>query len=218
MFTEELKEHLSSSLGQFKTRQLKPTDNKLRAAVAIIVTNLGKGANLNDMPRFSNNQHDAALVLTRRSRKLKRHAGQWSFPGGRIENTETPMSAALRETSEEIGIKLRESDALGYLDDFITRSGFLITPVVFWGRESMPYVMNFEVESIHCIPISEFLRSDSPVLEDTADSERKILKMRVGDDWIAAPTAAMLYQFREVCIFRRNTRVAHFEQPKFAWT
>jgi hypothetical protein len=44
-----------------------------------------------------------------------------------------------------------------------------------------------------------------------------VLKMPVGHSWIAAPTAAVLYQFREVCVVGRTTRVAHFEQPRFAW-
>ena len=51
----------------------------------------------------------------------------------------------------------------------------------------------------------------------TGDGGAPILRMPVGDNWIAAPTAAILYQFREVCILGRDTRVAHFDQPAFAW-
>jgi hypothetical protein len=74
-----------------------------------------------------------------------------------------------------------------------------------------------EVQSIHRIPVSELLRADAPMLEVRADSEQPVLRMPVGDSWIAAPTAAVLYQFRELCIWGRPTRVAHFEQPHFAW-
>ena len=58
---------------------------------------------------------------------------------------------------------------------------------------------------------------DAPLLEHLEEHEHPVLRMPIGDDWIAAPTAAILYQFREVCVFGRETRVAHFDQPKFAW-
>jgi hypothetical protein len=61
------------------------------------------------------------------------------------------------------------------------------------------------------------MREDAPLLNSIPESEHPVLRMPVGDSWIAAPTAAMLYQFREVCIAGRKTRVAHFEQPYFAW-
>ena len=65
--------------------------------------------------------------------------------------------------------------------------------------------------------MTEFLRADAPILEALDGSEHPVLKMPVGDNWIAAPTAALIYQFREVCLLDRATRVAHFEQPHFAW-
>ncbi len=74
-----------------------------------------------------------------------------------------------------------------------------------------------EVRSIHRIPIAEFLRKDAPILENNPQGEHPILLMPVGDNWIAAPTAAMIYQFREVAVYGNATRVAHFEQPFFAW-
>ena len=107
---------------------------------------------------------------------------------------------------------------LGRLDDFVTRSGFVITPVVVWAgaaRDIRPDPA--EVASIHRIPIAEFMRNDAPLLERVTHSEELVLRMPVGKLWIAAPTAAILYQFREVCVAGRSTRVAHFEQPVFAW-
>jgi hypothetical protein len=107
---------------------------------------------------------------------------------------------------------------LGRLDDFITRSGFVITPVVVWAGAARDLVPDpGEVQSIHRIPIAEFMRADAPLLDAAEGADHPVLRMPVGKLWIAAPTAAMLYQFREVCIAGRQTRVAHFEQPVFAW-
>jgi hypothetical protein len=89
---------------------------------------------------------------------------------------------------------------------------------VVWGGSQLNLVANpDEVESIHRIPISELLRKDSPILESIPESDKPVIKMPLGNDWFAAPTAAIAYQFREVAILGKNTRVAHFEQPLFAW-
>jgi hypothetical protein len=107
---------------------------------------------------------------------------------------------------------------LGRLDDFATRSGFVITPVVVWAGAHPPLSLNrAEVQSVHRIPLAEFLRADAPWLDDLPGSEHPVLRMPVGDSWIAAPTAALIYQLRELCLLGRATRVAHFEQPLFAW-
>jgi hypothetical protein len=117
-----------------------------------------------------------------------------------------------------VGLRLGEDSLLGRLDDFVTRSGYVITPVLVWAGAAREMVPNpDEVHSIHRIPVAEFLRVDAPMLEHRADSAQPVLRMPVGDSWIAAPTAAVLYQFRELCLCGRATRVAHFEQPLFAW-
>jgi len=189
-----------------------------QAAVAITIVNEGLGAGINGLPTHPKPSQMAALVLTRRSAGLKNHAGQWAFPGGRMETGESPEDAALRELAEEVHLNLGHDNTLGRLDDFTTRSGFVITPVVVWGGTDVQLTPNpGEVQSIHRIPVSEFLRRDAPILENPADGENPILLMPVGNNWIAAPTAAMIYQFREVAIFGKTTRVAHFEQPAFAW-
>jgi len=188
------------------------------AAVAVAVAEAGHGADLPDMPRHADWSGDAALVLTRRSNRLRNHAGQWALPGGRIDAGETPEQAALRELSEEVGLTLGASSVIGRLDDFVTRSGYVMTPVVVWAGAARAMSPNpDEVASIHRIPVRELMREDAPMLEHLDEHEHPVLRMPIGDDWIAAPTAAILYQFREVCIAGRCTRVAHFEQPKFAW-
>lgn len=159
-----------------------------------------------------------ALLLTRRAEGLRSHAGQWALPGGRVDPGETSMQAALRETAEEVGLVLDVSQVLGRLDDYATRSGYVITPWVVWaGSADTVQPHADEVAGIHRVPVAEFLRADAPMLEDGPLPGRPILRMPVGSRWIAAPTAAFLYQFREVCLLERSTRVDHFDQPAFAW-
>ncbi len=94
----------------------------------------------------------------------------------------------------------------------------MITPVVVWAGAARGMAPRpGEVQSIHRIPLDELLRPDAPLLDRVDGSLHPVLRMPVGDSWIAAPTAAILYQFSEVCIRGRQTRVAHFEQPAFAW-
>ncbi len=188
------------------------------AAVAIAIIDEGHGAELPGFAQHAEWSTQAALLLTMRSLQLRKHAGQWALPGGRIDTGETAEQAALREINEEVNLSLDASAIMGRLDDYVTRSGFVITPVVLWAGAARSISPNpNEVASVHRIPIAEFLRADAPMLEHIAQSEHAVLRMPVGHAWIAAPTAALLYQFREVCIEGRHTRVSHFEQPVFAW-
>ena len=115
-------------------------------------------------------------------------------------------------------MKLGRRNILGRLDDYATRSGFVISPIVVWGGSNLALKANpDEVETIHHIPVIELLRDDAPILESIPESQHPVLKMPIGNDWFAAPTAAIAYQFREVGILGKQTRVAHFEQPYFAW-
>lgn len=187
------------------------------AAVAVAICEEGTGADLPGIAAPRGWSTSASLLLTRRAESLGNHSGQWALPGGRIDAGETPEQAALRELAEEVGLSVAVESVLGRLDDFTTRSGFVITPVVVWAGAARDLVPNpGEVASIHRIPVSEFLRADAPMLEMLEGSEHPVLLMPVGERWIAAPTAAVIYQFREVCLLGRTTRVAHFEQPLFA--
>lgn len=197
----------------------RPEEPALRhAAVCVAIIDEGHGANLPSLPTHAHWSDQAALLLTRRAGNLRSHSGQWALPGGRIDEGETPEEAALREMREEVGLTLDVGCILGRLDDFVTRSGYQITPVVVWAGAAHELAANpGEVASIHRIACAEFLRPDAPMLDVEAHSEHQVLRMPVGDNWIAAPTAAILFQFREVCLLGHATRVAHFEQPKFAW-
>jgi 8-oxo-dGTP pyrophosphatase MutT (NUDIX family) len=214
---DALRDQVASRLSAWPL--LTPDTSGLKlAAVALTLADEGTGARLRGLRQARGWSTDAALILTRRAKTLSGHAGQWALPGGRIDDGETPEQTALRELHEEVGLELPLDAVLGRLDPFVTRSGYAIQPVVVWAGEARSLTANpAEVASIHRIPVREFLRDDAPILEPLEGSEHPVLKMPVGDNWIAAPTAAMIYQFREVCVLGRPTRVAHFEQPKFAW-
>ena len=214
---DQLREHIIANLARHKIQNIDSTNSK-HASVAVTVVNRQIDANVRGVSFTAEDADQAAIILTTRASNLRHHAGQWAFPGGRIDAGESAEQTALRELHEEVGLKLSPENILGRLDNFATRSGFVITPIVVWGGCDMQLVANpDEVESIHRIPVSELLRPDAPVLESIPESEFPVLKMPIGNHWIAAPTAAMAYQFKEVAILGKQTRVAHFEQPVFAW-
>jgi mutator protein MutT len=160
----------------------------------------------------------ACFVLTRRAAGLRAHSGQWALPGGRIDPGESAEEAALRELAEEVGLAADEASVLGRLDDYPTRSGFVITPVVVWAEHDCRLEANpHEVAAIFRIPLSELDRPDVPRLHRIPESDRPVISIPLLGANIHAPTAAILYQLREVAIWGRGTRVAEFDQPVFAW-
>ena len=204
-------------LQAFEAQAISPGERR-HAAVALAITEEGPGASIEGLPQHTHWSDNPALLLTRRAATLRSHAGQWALPGGRIDAGETPEEAALRELQEEVGLQLPASALLGRLDDYATRSGYVITPVVVWAGaalEAQPF--EDEVASLHRIPVTEFLRADAPLLNQVRGAAHPVLRMPVGQRWIAAPTAAFLYQFAQVCLLGQHTRVAHFDQPAFAW-
>lgn len=209
---------LRERLKQFDVRTLE-LEGRRHAAVAMALVEEGAGSGIDGVPCSAPPwSKAAAMLLTRRSDQLRSHAGQWAFPGGRLDAGETPQEAALRELREEVGLPLDTQAVIGRLDDYATRSGYVITPVLVWAPDAAGLVANpAEVASIHRLPVAELLRADAPLLDELTPGAPPALRMPVGRSWIAAPTAAFLYQFRELCLLGRHTRVAHFDQPRFAW-
>lgn len=196
-----------------------PLQGRRHAAVAVGLTEEGLGDGAPGLASHRQWSTAPALLLTRRAAGLSQHAGQWAFPGGRLDAGETPVQAALRELAEETALHVGADSVLGVLDDYPTRSGYVITPVVMWlgpATEGMP--QPGEVASLHRIPTAELLRDDAPILNHVKGQPHPVLRMPIGTNWIAAPTAAVLYQLREVLLLDRLTRVAHFDQPHFAWS
>lgn len=160
-----------------------------------------------------------SVILTRRAQGLRRHGGQWAIPGGRLDAGETPEDAALRELWEEVGVQAAAPNVLGRLDDYPTRSGFVITPVVVWADDATELTPDpAEVAAAYRVPVAELDHPDSPVLTRIPESERPVISIPFRGDFLHAPTAALLYQLLEVAFHGRATRVNHFEQPVFAWS
>ena len=158
-----------------------------------------------------------ALLLTRRAAGLRAHRSQWALPGGRCDAGETQPQAALRELHEELGLELGAGDVLGLLDDYPTRSGYLITPVVVWAAGNGVISPNpEEVASVHRIALDEIAAENAFSFTTIPESARRVIRFHHAGLFIHAPTAALIYQFREV-LDGRDTRVAELEQPVFAW-
>ncbi len=104
------------------------------------------------------------VLLTKRNKHLKRHAGQISFPGGRIDETDAdPEAAALREAEEEIALNPRSVEVLGRLGDFLTGTGFRITPVVGLVPPGLRYAPTpGEVDAVFELPVDVLLDPTAP--------------------------------------------------------
>jgi 8-oxo-dGTP pyrophosphatase MutT (NUDIX family) len=163
-----------------------------RSAVAIVVC--------------EGDSNEACYLITRRAASLRRNAGQWALPGGRMDGSETSAQTACRELEEELGVSLDAGAALGLLDDMPARSGFAITPVVFWAPHSFVVRPNpAEVAFAWRVPLADLDHPEAP----------RDITMPVRGHWINPPTAAILLQFRDVALHGRSTRVAHIRQPDF---
>ena len=161
---------------------------------------------------------EVSFLLTRRTARLRAHAGQWALPGGRIDDGETPEEAALRELHEELGLDIAPTEILGLLDDYETRSGYVITPVVVWAGDNPRLVANpAEVKASYVVALNELDQPGTPRFVTIPESDRPVVQMPILGTLIHAPTAAVLYQLREVVLHGRATRVDHLEQPVFAW-
>ncbi len=94
----------------------------------------------------------------------------------------------------------------------------MITPVVVWGAGDAPLRPDpAEVEEVHRVPLAELLAPENLLLQTIPQSDRPVLALAILGTVVYAPTAAILHQFAEVAVAGRETRVAHYEQPVFAW-
>lgn len=204
IYDETMRARVTANLSRF-SRAPVTSDGLKRAAVAIALIRDDNG--------------EGAYVLTRRTSKLSSHAGQFALPGGRIDAGETPIEGALRELREEVDLHLEPDAVLGMLDDYQTQSGYLITPIVVWaGPDATLRANPDEVARIHRITFRELNRPDSPEFVDIPESERPVIRLLMGENnALHAPTAAMVYQFREVGLHGRDTRVGHLGEPVWAW-
>ena len=156
------------------------------------------------------------LLLTRRAAGLRAHAGQWALPGGRRDDGETAIDGALRELAEEVGLELGPDSVLGLLDDYVTRSGYVITPVACWaGPAGHLAGSEAEVASLHEVPLADL--DVEPRLVSIPESDAPVIQLPLLGGYLHAPTAAIVHQFCRIACRGEVHRVAHYEQPVFAW-
>ena len=201
----DLREQVRGNLERFARRPLDSPELR-PAAVACTLVDDAEGR--------------ACFLLTRRAPRLRDHGGQWALPGGRLDPGEGVVEAALRELHEELGVALGPDRVLGHLDDYATRSGFCITPVVVWGGSGLELVPDpTEVAEAYRVPLAVLDEPDVPSFHRIPESERPVVTVPIAmvKTSIHAPTAAILYQLRDVALRGLDTRVAHLEQPVFAW-
>jgi 8-oxo-dGTP pyrophosphatase MutT (NUDIX family) len=235
-YSDELRDLMTDRLAAHD-RRAHDHEGRKRAAVAIVLVDsdpdlhdgdplLAHDIDMGDVPgdasgldgRMIGVAGGAAFLLCRRPSRMNRHAGQWALPGGRLDPGETALDAALREVDEEIGLALDESAVLGWLDDYPTRSGYVITPVVLWGGADPAMApAPDEVLALYRIGLHA-LRDGETRFVSIPESDRPVVQVPLGNDLIHAPTGAVLYQFRLVALEgRAGVRVDHLEQPVFAW-
>ena len=202
-FDLALLERARANLAAFDRRAV-AVEGRKAAAVALVL--------------LPDHEGRGCFLLTKRAPTLRAHKGQWALPGGRVDAGESPEGAALRELDEEVGLKLGAGTALGLLDDYPTRSGFVITPVVFWADDPGALAPNpAEVARVHLVPLEDLDAPAMPRFVSIPESDRPVIQLPLLGSLIHAPTAAVIYQMREVVSHGRPTRVDHLEQPVWAW-
>ena len=201
-FDDDLRARISANLGGHERRPVDDAERK-RAAVAVVVVESDAGA---------------GFVICRRAARMNRHSFQWALPGGRLDAGETAVDASRRELHEELGVDLSADAVLGLLDDYPTRSGYVITPVVLWGGGALEFTpAPDEVHAVYRVGFDELCQPDSPRFITIPESDRPVVQIPIMGTLVHAPTAAVLVQFRWLALEANSDPVAHFEQPVFAW-
>ncbi|HUF98884.1 MAG TPA: CoA pyrophosphatase [Ilumatobacter sp.] len=234
-FSPELRARLTHNISRHE-RRAHAFDGRRHAAVAVVLVDSSAEHDSDpidaadiDMSVVPENRENldgrmvgvaggAALLLCRRALRMNSHAGQWALPGGRVDEGESIVEAALREVDEELGLRLGADSVVGLLDDYPTRSGYVMTPVVIWGGDD-PHIVPSpaEVRAVYRVGLHA-LRDGEPRFVDIPESDRPVVQIPLGNDLIHAPTGAVLLQFRNVALNgNAGERVDHLEQPVFAW-
>jgi 8-oxo-dGTP pyrophosphatase MutT (NUDIX family) len=196
-------------------RRAQPLDGRRHAAVAIVLVDSDPERDRGSVGVAGG----AAFLLCQRALRMTRHAGQWALPGGRVDAGETPLEAALRELDEELAVRLDAGSVVGWLDDYPTRSGYVITPVVLWG-DANPALKpaRDEVFAVYRVGLQALVDA-VPRFVSIPESDRPVLQLPLGDQLIHAPTGAVLLQLREVGLLGRiGERVDEIGEPVFAWS
>jgi 8-oxo-dGTP pyrophosphatase MutT (NUDIX family) len=198
---QALRDRIAANLTAFPRVAIEAADLR-RAAVAIVLSPL---------------DDQLTYLLTRRALTMRRGAGNYALPGGNFEPGEDAVAAAIRETAEELGVAVGREAALGLLDDFVTLGGHCVTPVVLWSPTPVTLTPDpAEVHEAWHASVDDLDHPESPRAEAHPDGGEPILRMFARGQWINPPTAAWLYQFREVGLHGRPTRVSTVGQP--SWT
>jgi 8-oxo-dGTP pyrophosphatase MutT (NUDIX family) len=196
VFAAQARERFAS----FPRRVLAP-EGRRQAAVAIVISPWRSAA---------------TYLLTRRALTMRRNAGNYALPGGNFEPDEDAVDAAIRETREELGVSLTRDCAVGLLDDFVTLGGHVVAPVVLVTSDKLKLRPDpNEVHAVWRLNVAQLDVPDTPRHVPQGDGP-PILQMRARGGWINAPTAAWLFQFREVALHGRHTRLDGVGQPN--WT
>ncbi|MCC9595836.1 MULTISPECIES: CoA pyrophosphatase [unclassified Rubrivivax] len=161
----------------------RPTDDRPSAAAAVLVAIVEREAG-------------ATVLLTRRAEHLRDHAGQISFPGGRVEPGDADAAAtALREAEEEVGLARARVDVIGHLPPYTTVTHFVVTPVV--AIVTPPFELQidaFEVAAAFEVPLAFLMdpANHRRHVFEAGGARRQFLSMPWGDHFIWGATAAML--------------------------
>ena len=140
------------------------------------------------------------VLLTLRASDLRAHSGQIAFPGGKIDAGETPRDAALREAHEEIGLKERFVEPLGWLDPYFTGTGFRVAPLVALVQPSFALKVNkYEVDEVFETPFAFLMDPANHILEDREwmGRRRKYYAMPHEGRYIWGATAGILRNLYE---------------------
>lgn len=235
-YDDALRDRVADHLAAHRRREL-PLEGRRHAAVAVVLVDSEPGEDRVDPHAWEPEEMDvipggagdldgrmvgvaggAAFLLCRRASRMNRHPAQWALPGGRVDPGEGAVEAALRELDEELGVSLQPSSVVGLLDDYATRSGYVMTPVVVWGGGALDlHPAPEEVRAVYRVGLHELQRPDSPRFVEIPESTRPVVQVPLGGDLIHAPTGAVLLQMRWLGLEGRPDPVADLEQPVFAW-